>query len=141
MKRLLFVFGVLFFTSSCEDTKLTKISDSNFIGNWELKDRGILEGIEIEIARDEKGELHGEITKLNDNKYVNLFMEVGDQLLTGIRRNSNYEFTITEKKIAAPLFSIYGQSTSKDYKSIFDGENKIVLGKKGAEGFYVRILD
>src|SRR5690554_7291069 len=102
MKRLLFVFGVLFFTSSCEDTKLTKISDSNFIGNWELKDRGILEGIEIEIARDEKGELHGEITKLNDNKYVNLFMEVGDQLLTGIRRNSNYEFTITEKKIAAP---------------------------------------
>lgn len=141
MKRLLFVFGVLFFTSSCEDTKLTKISDSNFIGNWELKDRGILEGIEIEIARDEKGELHGEITKLNDNKYVNLFMEVGDQLLTGIRRNSNYEFTITEKKIAAPLFSSYGQSTSKDYKSIFDGENKIVLGKKGAEGFYVRILD
>src|SRR5690554_3989941 len=93
MKRLLFVFGVLFFTSSCEDAKLTKISDSNFIGNWELKDRGILEGIEIEIARDEKGELHGEITKLNDNKYVKLFMEVGDQLLTGIRRNSNYEFT------------------------------------------------
>nr|WP_299205711.1 hypothetical protein [uncultured Brumimicrobium sp.] len=141
MKRLLFVLSVLFFTTSCENTKLTKISDSNFIGNWELKDRGILEGIEIEIARDEKGELHGEITKLNDNKYVNLFMEVGDQLLTGIRRNSNYEFTITEKKIAAPLFSSYGQSTSKDYKSIFDGENKIVLGKKGAEGFYVRILD
>jgi hypothetical protein len=113
--------------------------DSQFEGTWVLTDRGMFEGIEVEISKDEKGNLSGIVKKRNDNKYVQLFMEDGDTFISGIKRNSNFEFVISEKKIAAPLFSAYGQSTTKDFKATFDGKDKILFGKNGIDGSYQRV--
>jgi isocitrate/isopropylmalate dehydrogenase len=66
-------------------------------------------------------------------------MEIGDEIITGIQRSSNYQFTITEKKIAAPLFAAYGQNTSKEFVATFENENAILLGNNGVEGKLVRV--
>jgi len=68
-----------------------------------------------------------------------MFMEVGDKIVTGIKRNSNFEFVISEKKIAAPLFSAYGQSTSTEFVATFESKDKILLGNNGTQGKYIRI--
>ncbi|HZH86498.1 MAG TPA: hypothetical protein VFD77_04210 [Brumimicrobium sp.] len=81
------------------------------------------------------------VIRNKSNKYVSLFMEEGNVLMTGIARSSNYEFVITERKIAAPLFSAYGQSTLTNFKATFDGDNKILLGNKGSEGSYLRVVE
>ncbi|PWH85068.1 hypothetical protein DIT68_10530 [Brumimicrobium oceani] len=118
---------------------MSETPDSQFIGKWKLSERGMLEGIEIEISKDKKGNFIGLVTKLNDDKYVNMFMEKGDKLLSAIKRNSNFEFVITEKKIAAPLFSAYGQSTTTEFKAVFSGTNKILLGNNGSDGTYLKV--
>lgn len=118
---------------------MSEIPQSQFIGRWQLAERGILTGVEVEIMKDEKGNYIGNAVKLNDNKYVAMFMEKGDKLISGIKRNSNFKFTISEKKIAAPLFSLYGQSTTKKYEATFEGNDKILLGKNGASGVYLRV--
>lgn len=139
MKYLLFVLSFIVLSSSCDTAKLSETPDSQFIGSWKLIDHGILENIEVEISKDSKGKLSGVVTKLNDNKYVQLFMEKGDVLISEIKRNSNYEFVISEKKIAAPLFSAYGQSTTSEFRANFDGKDNIVLGNNGLEGKYVKL--
>lgn len=139
MKYFILLLSLLTLTLSCENSILSETPDSHFIGKWKLSERGMLEGIEIEIKKDKKGDLIGEITKLNEDKYVNIFMEEGDKILTSIKRNSNFEFVISEKKIAAPLFSTYGQKTTKEFKATFDGKDKILLGNNGSEGAYIRL--
>ncbi len=123
----------------CDGSKFTKTPENQFIGNWKLVDRGMFENIEITISKNEKGEFSGVIKKINDNKFVNLFMEVGDQFLTNIKRHSNFEFQITEKKIAAPLFAAYGQSTNAEFTVTFENKNTILLGNQGGDGKYIRI--
>lgn len=126
---------------SCDSSRLKEIPYNQFTGKWKLTDRGILEGIEIEITEDSLGNFAGHIVKLNDNKYVRLFMEEQDRFITGIKRNSNFEFVITERKIAAPLFSAYGQSTSTEFTAQFDGKDKLLLGENGSKGSYVKISE
>ena len=138
MKYVVFAFCLATFVS-CDSSKLSETPEKDFVGVWKLTDRGMFEGIEIEIAKDERGNLVGTIAKLNEDKYVNMFMEEGDKFVTGISRNSNFEFTISEKKIAAPLFSAYGQSTTSQFTASFKGKNKILLGKDGADGAYVKL--
>lgn len=139
MKFLIVVLSLLTLTISCESSILLETPESHFIGKWRLSERGMLEGLEIEIKKDKTGNLIGEITKLNEDKYVTIFMEEGDKFMTKIKRKSNFEFVISEKKIAAPLFSTYGQSTTKEFKVTFDGNDKILLGNNGSEGAYVRL--
>ena len=138
MKYFALIISIIIF-SGCDSSKLTETPDSQFTGIWRLVDRGMFENIEIEISKEENGNFIGVVKKLNDNKYVKMFMEVGDNLVTGIKRNSNFEFEISEKKIAAPLFSAYGQSTSTDFVATFENKNKILLGNNGNQGKYIRI--
>lgn len=138
MKYVVFALCLATFIS-CDSAKLSETPEKDFVGVWKLTERGMFEGIEIEIVKDEKGNFVGTIAKLNEDKYVNMFMEEGDKFVTGISRNSNFEFTISEKKIAAPLFSAYGQSTTSQFTATFKGKNKILLGKDGADGAYVKL--
>lgn len=139
MKYLIVTLCLILTASSCDTSKMIKTPDSQFLGTWRLSERGMFEGIEIEISQDKKGKFIGAITKLNDNKYVQMFMQEGDKLLSGIKRNSNFSFVISEKKIAAPLFSAYGQSTTTEFEAEFDGKDKILLGKNGNSGAYIRL--
>ena len=140
MKYFILVLTLLSLVlASCETSKMSETSDAQFVGKWRLIDRGMFEGIEIEITKDEKGKFSGSVTKLNDNKFVTMFMEEGDLLVSGIKRTSNFEFIISEKRIAAPLFSAYGQSTTNELKATFDGKDKILLGNGGGDGVYVRV--
>lgn len=138
MTRILFFFS-LFLFFGCDSSKLSKTPENQFIGKWKLTNRSMLEGIEVQIQKDENQKLSGIITKLNDNKYVNLFCELGDQFISSVKRTSNYQFQITEKRIAAPLFSIYGQETSQIVDVEFVNKNKIKLGTNGSNGILIRI--
>lgn len=138
MKYFIIAVSIMFF-SSCDSSKLNEIPDSQFVGVWGLVDRGMFENIEIEIVKEKNGNFSGVVKKLNDDKYVKMFMEVDDKFVTNIKRNSNFEFVMSEKKIAAPLFSAYGQSTTKEFKVTFDGKDKILIGSNGADGAYIRI--
>lgn len=123
----------------CDTTKMNETDIAQFEGSWKLEGRGIYEGIEMELKNTGKDDFVGTITKLNDNKYVKMFMEVGDKFVTSISRNSNYEFTLTEKKIASELFSMYGQSTTQNYIAVFENKDTINLDPSGTECHYVRI--
>lgn len=138
MKYFVLILSIIIF-SSCNSSKLTETPDSQFVGTWRLTDRGMFENIEIEISKENNGTFTGVVKKLNDDKYVKLFMEVGDKIVSGIKRNSNFEFVISEKKIAAPLFSAYGQSTSTEFVATFESKDKILLGNNGTQGKYIRI--
>lgn len=139
MKYFFILLCLITFVSSCDSSKTTVTDEQQFEGKWKLSERGILDGIEIEIKKDSKGHYSGIIKKLNNNKYVKMFMEEGDIFLSGIKRNSNFEFVISEKKIAAPLFSAYGQSTTEEFVSVFAGKNKVLLGRNGSSGAYLRL--
>ena len=138
MKYLVLIISIIVF-SGCNNSKLTETPDSQFYGVWKLVDRGMLENIEIDLSKDKNGNFTGVVTKINDDKYVKMFMEVGDKLITGIKRKSNFEFVISEKKIAAPLFSTYGQSTLTEFIVTFENKNKILIGDNGTHGKFLRI--
>jgi S-adenosylmethionine hydrolase len=138
MKYFVLIISIIIF-SGCNSSKLTETPDSKFTGTWRLVDRGMFENIEIEISKEKNGNFIGVVKKINDDKYVKMFMEVGDNLVTGIKRNSNFEFEISEQKIAAPLFSAYGQGTSTEFVATFENKNTILLGNNGTQGKYIRI--
>jgi hypothetical protein len=119
---------ILFF--SCSD-KLKKIPEDNFVGLWEIQGRSMFDGIQIKIEK-ENNDLIGRITKLNGNKLVKMFADSNDVWVAGIDRTSNFEFKLTEKKIAKDLFSLYGISTSQDFKVQFINDNTIGLGTESS---------
>ncbi len=146
-KRLLttgFFLIQLVFLVACGNA-YEKVSDDKFIGSWELTGRGVFEGMQIKISR-ENDKLTGQIIKVNDNKYVKMFADTGDTWVSEISRKSNYEFSLTEKKIAGQLFSMYGLSTSMKYDVQFTDKNTIALAKPGSDPkkssvFYKRIVN
>src|SRR5690554_617823 len=87
----------------------------------------MFEGITIQIDKDKQDEFKGKIVSLNDNKFVQMFAEHNDTWVSTIKRISNYEFKLTEKKIGSALFSVYGLDTSKEFKVQFIDENTIGL--------------
>lgn len=111
---------------SCDTNHLSKTSIDQFNGIWELKGRSLFNEIQIEIKIDKTGKVSSEVIKLNNNKYVELFLSEGDEWVKSIRRNSNFEFVITELKLAAPLFAIYGNSKTKEWNAVF--KNKDCFG-------------
>lgn len=96
----------------------SKISENKFIGTWKLEGRAMYTDMLIKINR-ENNELIGRIFKKNTNKYVQLFADSNDVWISEIKRNSNFEFTIKESKIARELFGLYNQSTSQELKVQF----------------------
>ncbi|MFT5858656.1 MAG: hypothetical protein ACI865_000744 [Flavobacteriaceae bacterium] len=138
MKTALFVLLLFGICASCDTGKMSEVPFNQFVGEWKLTGRSMFEGIEIKVT-EEDGKFQGVITQLNENKYVLMFMEVGDKFLTKIERSSNFQFVISEKKIASALFSAYGESTSSSFDVQFNSKNEILLGADGASGKYLRV--
>ncbi len=139
MKNSVFFLLAIFFLASCDTTKLSKTSDDLFVGVWSISGETILDGVEVEITKDANGNFAGHITKLNEDKLVQMFMEEGDKLITGVKRLSNFEFEMSEKKIASKLFAEYDQSTTVKYKVEFEGLDRIVVMEAGAKKVFVRV--
>jgi hypothetical protein len=139
---ILYIF-ILVTISGCENNKFSEVPESDFIGKWELHGRSLFNGIQIEITEIENNFV-GKVIKLNDEKIIKMFVEVGDIWVLDIKRNSNFEFTLTEKRIASQLFGLYGQSTTESFQVQFIDKNTIALAKEGKDPknskvFYKRI--
>jgi hypothetical protein len=127
----LIVLGLGLLMMGCGD-KLKEVPLDKFVGTWELKGRGMFDGIQVKI--ENQGEkLTGRIFKLNDNKLVKMFAQNGDTWVSGITRSSSYQFKLTENKLAKDLFSIYGLSTSQEFKVEFIDDNTIGLGTDNSD--------
>lgn len=105
--------------------------DHKFIGRWELSGRKMLDGIQVDIQREE-GELVGRIVRLNDNKYVRMFVDSNSVLVSGISRTSNFQFKLTENKVAKELFSTYDLPGSQEFNVEFINDQTIGLSKGNA---------
>lgn len=96
-------------------------------------------GIQINIEKEDK-EFIGRIFKLNDNKLVQLFANSNDIWVSGIERKSNFEFALTEKKMAKDLFSLYGLSTSQEFKVEFFNKNAFGLAIENSKPLNSKII-
>ncbi|UII23923.1 hypothetical protein [Fulvivirga ligni] len=142
MKKLFPIFIISILFAGCNG-QYDKVPLEQFAGKWSLKGRSMFEGMEITITESE-GALTGTITKLNDNKYIQMFAEEGDVWVSEISRSSNYKFKFTEKKIARELFGLYGLSSSTELSAIFIDKDTIGLSKDGKDPLkssiqYIRI--
>lgn len=125
IKKMFFLFVVTIFLCNCNGM-LEKTPDDKFIGLWEVRGTEPSNGILINIQK-ENGKLIGRIHKLNNNKYVKLFVDSNDIFISKIERISNYQFKITENKIGSELFSTYGLKTEQEYKVQFIDTSTIGL--------------
>ena len=130
MKRLLggLVLCIMVFYG-CSSGAFQKVSEDKFIGIWEIIGRKNLEGIQIEIQKNNKKELEGRVIKRNNNKLVNMFIDSNEVFIKRIERASNYQFVLVEKKLGHTLFSIYGIDTEAKYEVEFNGEAFINFSK------------
>ncbi|MBL6449809.1 hypothetical protein JMN32_26090 [Fulvivirga sp. 29W222] len=131
MKYIGLAFCFLIVFLGCSE-KYDHVSEDQFVGIWELEGRKVFDGIQVEITK-ENNKFKGKITKLNNNKYVNLFAEVSDVWVSEIDRSSRYQFRLTEKKIGRELFSLYGLSSSTEFSVEFIDKNTIGLSGGGAD--------
>lgn len=129
IKNIFISLCILSVTFSCDTKKLTEIPDTQFIGTWKFESNTIYNGIVLKIQKNNKGELKGIVKELNDNKLVNLFMDTNFVLIGNISRNSNFEFSVTENRVAKELFGLYKLETSDVYNAQFANDNLIVLDK------------
>lgn len=125
----IFLLGLLFATCN---SNFKEVSEDNFIGLWELQGRSMFQGIQIKIERQNE-KLTGKIVRLNDNKFVKMFADSNGVWISDIRRSSDFEFRITEKKLGKELFSLYGLSTSQEFKAQFVDDNTLALGAEGTD--------
>jgi hypothetical protein len=121
--RYLYLLFLAVIFLSCSSDHFSKTPINQFEGLWELKGREIFNEMQVDIKIDKDGKISSKIVKLNKNKYVQLFLSEGDDWIKAIKRSSNFEFVITEKKLAAPLFSQYGNSTVKKWNVAFKGKD------------------
>lgn len=121
-----------FILLSCDGSKTKQIPIDRFEGVWELEGRSMFKNVHVEIKSVADG-FEGNITALNDHKYIQFFLEEGDQWISDIRRTSNFEFILTEHKIAKELFTMYELDTKQSYKVQFIDENTFGLSKGSAD--------
>lgn len=122
----------------CNTDKFAETPMNQFVGTWRLEGRSLYENLEVKISwKDDK--LTGTILKLNDNKYVNLFMQEKDVFVSEVKRTSNFQFVLKEKKVASELFASYGNSGTQEFEVQFENKNTILLGKNGSSGKYIRM--
>ena len=119
--------------------EMKQVPEDRFIGLWELKGRNMFEGIQIRIERENK-KLTGKIVRLNDNKLVNMFANTNDIWVASISRSSNFQFKLTERKIGRDLFSLYGLSTSQEFRTEFINDNTIGLAPENTDPQHATIL-
>ncbi len=103
----------------CEQIKTNRSDDNLFVGVWQMEGRSMFEGMQVAISKKENGSFEGRILRLNENKMIQLFADSNQIIVSDIKRNTNSQFTFTEKKIAGDLFSNYGLETKTDYKAVF----------------------
>lgn len=129
--RLIQIFVIAILLIGC--TKhTTEVPFDKFIGVWELKGTPMIEGMQINIQKEET-RLIGKIFKLNQNKYVKLFADSNDVWISNISRASNYEFKLTENKIGKELFAVYGIKSTQDFKVQFIDENTFGLATESSD--------
>lgn len=138
LPRLIALIVVMLVLVNCSD-KYKKVPDDKFVGLWELKGRSMFEGMQVRIEKNGNS-LVGKIVKLNDNKIINMFMSENDVWVADIARRSNFEFKLTEKKVAKDLFSLYGLSTSQEYKAQFIDDNTFGLALESSDPLQSKIL-
>jgi hypothetical protein len=126
--KLFFICLILSTMYSCDTESMKKVPMDNFVGTWELKGRSMLDGIKIKIQKSKTGDLFGKVVAINDNKYVKFFVEPNETWVSNIKRSSNSQFRLTEKKIGSALFATYGLGTSKEFKVEFIDNDTIGLG-------------
>ena len=119
ISRLLIAVLLGFVIFSCDTSKFKKTPIDNFVGVWELQGRPMFEGIKVRIEKNETNEFVGKVVAINEDKYVKMFVDSADLWVTGIKQSSNFEFSLTEKKIASELFALYGQDTKTEFKVQF----------------------
>ena len=119
ISRLLIAVILGLVVLSCDTSKFKKTPIDNFVGVWELQGRPMFEGIKIRIEKNEANEFAGKVVAINEDKYVKMFVDSADLWVTDIKQSSNFEFRLTEKKIASELFALYGQDTKTEFKVQF----------------------
>ena len=62
-----------------------------------------------------------------------MFATPNDVWVSEITRSSNYQFRLTERKIARELFGMYGLSTSNNFKAEFIDNDTIGLSGEGKD--------
>ena len=146
MKHLFTFFSIAIicsfvFFSSC---KYKYVDDDLFVGKWELIGKSKFEGLQVEIKR-EKGRLKGYISQVPDNEALQVFLEENDVWLSGFERSSNYTFRITQRKVGADLFGLYGLETSAVYRVQFFNDNKFGISKSAdplkSKVYYQRVKE
>jgi hypothetical protein len=133
---LVLVCAMFFFACNRE---ARYVQEDKFIGKWELQGRGMFEGLRVEIKKED-GKLKGKLIGLNTNKYIRMFSDSNDTWVSSIKRISDFEFRITERKPGADFMSLYGVSTSQEYKAVFIDDNTIGLATDPADPFKSSIV-
>jgi len=130
MKLFNSVLITLFF-SGCGE-KLNEVPEDRFLGTWQLQGRGMFEGIKVRIEKQNE-KLVGRVVQLNENKFVKMFADSNEMWVSRIQRSSNFEFRLTERKIARDLFSLYGLPTSQEFRVQFIDENTMGLASDNSD--------
>jgi len=133
MKIFLCLLVIALSLAACDTSKMTQTPENRFIGTWQLEGRGMLDSVQVSIQRNKDGDLQGRIAKLNSNKYVQLFVDSGSVLISKIVRNSNFEFSVTEKRVGSELFSVYDLPSSSEFKVEFISNDLIGLTSGNAK--------
>lgn len=128
MKKV-FSFLIYLFLTGCDTSKFTETPDSKFIGKWKYESDNIYNNIILNIQKDKNNKFIGRVIQINKNKLVELFVDSNAILINDIKRNSNFEFSIQENRIAKELFSLYNLKSTNDYRAQFINDNLIGLGE------------
>lgn len=124
---LLLILSLTIF--GCDTKKMVETPDKHFVGTWELRGHGMMDGILIKINRDNEKKLTGRVVELNDNKYVKMFLDSNSIVISSIERRSNFQFMFQENKIGSELFGLYGLDTKLTYQAQFLNHDTIVLSE------------
>lgn len=136
------VFAILtlvFLLGACRGDRFSETPMEQFKGTWELRGRKPFNGIRVKIdTKSGKTKYKGRVVERNNNKMVLLFVDSNDVWVSSIKRLSNSEFELTEKKIGHDLFGMYDLPTKEIHKVRFVNENRFELdGDKDV--YYERI--
>lgn len=139
---IIYFFLGVFAIISCSQNKKF-VPEEKFIGVWQLEGREMYDGIRIAV-QSENGKIKGRIRLLNRNKVVNMFCDSNSVWISNIKRVSNFEFKVSEKRPAAELMSIYGIGATQEYKAVFIHDDTIGLSIDPSDPFksiirYVRV--
>ena len=127
MKRLLGISLLMIAVSACNGGPFSETPMDRFEGTWELRGRKDFNGIRIKIDSKNGKKFKGRIVELNDNKMVRLFVDSNDVWISNIERLSNFEFELTEKKVAHDLFGMYDLPTKEIHTVQFVNDDRFEL--------------